>query len=151
MRAVPVISSVATVAWLASRTRSEATITRRREARSATTPPISTPATSATTSAANTNPTSEAEPPIPSTANASATETMRSPKTETSWPLKRSRKSRLRNTAKFPDAPFTTPTRPSLRADPMTSALSTVPTPPASRPPSNLGQTRARRTDQQAD
>jgi hypothetical protein len=62
---------------------SAAIITARRETRSATTPPTSTLATSGSVRAASTSPTAVTDPPTSSTANASATATTRSPRTDT--------------------------------------------------------------------
>jgi hypothetical protein len=81
--ATPAIRRVAVAPWLATRARSAAIITERREVRSPTTPPISTLPASGRTLQARTRPTSDADPPTSSTAKASATATMRSPSTET--------------------------------------------------------------------
>ncbi len=80
--ATPAISIAAITPCVATRARSAAIITSRRESRSATTPPISTVRTIGNARAARTSPTSDADPPTSSTANASATATMRSPKIE---------------------------------------------------------------------
>ena len=78
--AAPEMRSAAIVPWLATRSRSAPTITVWRDTRSEITPPTSTLATAGTQEAASTSPTSEADPPSSSTANASATATIRSPK-----------------------------------------------------------------------
>ena len=70
--ATPTISSAAVSPLRETRARSESTITVRRDTRSATTPPISSVATIGSVRQAITMPTSVAEPPSSSTANASA-------------------------------------------------------------------------------
>ncbi len=88
------MSSTASNAWVTSRTRSAAIITRRREMRSATTPPTSRHATSGTVRAASTIPRSVAEPVRSSTAKDRATGTTASPSSDTTCAPNTSRKSR---------------------------------------------------------
>ena len=98
----PVMSSAAIAPWAASRIRSVVTISARRGRRSAHTPPTSRNATSGTVRAASTIPRSVAEPVSSSTANASATPTMPSPRRETAWPRNSSRNGRSLSASKRP-------------------------------------------------
>ena len=103
----PVITSAASTPCVTTRARSAATITVWREMRSATTPPINSELTSGSVRQASTIPTSVADPPSSSTANARAMFTIRSPSTETANAPKTSRKSRWRSTARLPGSPRT--------------------------------------------
>jgi hypothetical protein len=96
--ATPPISSAAIVPCVITRARSAATITARRDIRSATTPPISSVATSGTVRQASTIPTSVGEPPSSSTAKASAMPTIRSPIIDTACAPSSNRNSRRRST-----------------------------------------------------
>jgi hypothetical protein len=78
---------------------SAATITVRREIRSATTPPMSSVNVSGSIRAVSTSPTAVAEPPSSSTAKASAIGTVRSPSPETACAMKSRRNSRRRSTS----------------------------------------------------
>ena len=94
---------------MSSRDRSAQTMIARRETRSATTPPSSRLATSAAERAARTIPMSDAEPPIPITANASATLTMRSPNHEIAAAPSRRRNAPSRSTSRLSGKRGTTP------------------------------------------
>jgi len=102
MRAVPMTRSTPSVASLTSATRLEAIIRSCRGTRSAQTPPASMNTTIGTSRAAMTKPRSEAEPVRSRTANAIATGTSQSPKTEIACAEKRSRNSRSRSASKDP-------------------------------------------------
>ncbi len=84
----PVSSHAARPAWATQRSRSEPSITARRLNRSAMTPANSRNSASGNTSAASTQPTSEVDPPRPSTANVSATGSMPVPMNEVARPTK---------------------------------------------------------------
>jgi hypothetical protein len=88
---------------------SAATMIARRETRSATTPPSSRLTSSAPERTASTSPIDDAEPSIASTANASATGTMRSPNHEIAAAPSRRRNARSRRTSRFSGRRGTTP------------------------------------------
>ena len=81
----------------------------RRDTRSATTPPSSRLTSSDPERAASTMPIEEADPPIASTAKASATVTIRSPNHEIAAALSSRRKAPSRSTSRFSGRRGTTP------------------------------------------
>lgn len=94
----PLRTSPASSPSLTKRTASALTIVVRRENRSAITPPNSSNTSSGTVSAASTSPTSPALPPRSSTPNVKATGTIAAPTSDTTYPVKNSRKSRSPST-----------------------------------------------------